>query len=278
MTSSAFSVWEQANRPLHAVEADIHDGVPLDKLQARADGYVREIFRLFPWLKVARDATVVEVGPGVGYIMQALAAHTGVSKIVGLDVSKGMIEHARQRIARDALPVERFDFQHYDGIKFPFADRSVDLFYSVAAVQHVPKPFAYNIFREMTRCLKPTGHAVVHLLNWGELRSVEEPFSAEIDRQIRGDPGHWHHYYDRIELSELFRHGLGIENFVVREADAIWIAWGGDAVPIPGRVPERRGTETYESLLEQRDRMRASASWRATAPLRAIRRLLGKKS
>ncbi len=278
MTSPAFSVWEESNRPLDAVEADIHDGVPLDKLHARAAGYVTEMFRLFDWVKVGQDATVVEIGPGVGYIMQSFADRTGISKVIGLDVSKGMIEHARRRVARDGLAVERFDFRHYDGTTFPFADRSVDLFYSVAAIQHVPKPFAYNIFREITRCLKPTGRAVVHLLNWDELRAVEEPFSAEIDRQVRGEPGHWHHYYDRVELSQLFRHGLKIENFVVRETDAIWVAWGGTAAPIPGQVPMRRVTESYESLLEQRDRMRASASWRATAPLRAIRRLLARKN
>ena len=283
MSSSAASVWEESGRSLAAVEADIHDGVPLDQLQARADGYVNEIFRLFPWLKVAPDAVVVEVGPGVGYIMQAFAQRTGVSKVVGLDVSEGMIAHARQRIARDGLPAEQFDFRHYDGVKFPFDSASIDVFFSVAAIQHVPKPFAYNIFREMTRCLKPTGCAVVHLLSWDELAHGHEPFSDEIDRQVAGARGHWHHYYDYVELDRLLRHGLRIRSYDIREAGGIWVAWGGDAVAIPGRTAARDAAESYASLRDQRDSlrrerdlMRSSASWRVTAPLRGIRRLFAR--
>jgi SAM-dependent methyltransferase len=285
MSSSAASVWEESGRSLVAVEADIHDGVPLDQLQARADGYVNETFRLFPWLTVAPDAAVVEVGPGVGYIMQAFARRTGVSKVVGLDVSAGMIAHARQRVARDGLPAERFDFRHYDGVKFPFKSASVDVFYSVAAIQHVPKPFAYNIFREMKRCLKPTGCAVVHLLSWDELALGHEPFSDEIDRQIGGAHGHWHHYYDYVELDRLLRHGLGIRNYDIREAGGIWVAWGGGAVTIPGRTAAREDAESYVSLRDQRDSlrrerdvMRSSVSWRVTAPLRSIRRLFAGRS
>ena len=230
-------------------------------------------------------AAVVEVGAGVGYIMQAFAARTEVSKVVGLDVSAGMIAHARQRIARDGLPAERFEFRHYDGVKFPFNSASIDIFYSAAAIQHVPKPFAYNIFREMNRCLKPTGCAVVHLLSWDELALGHEPFSDEIDRQIGGAHGHWHHCYDYVELDRLLRHGLRIRNYDIREAGGIWLAWGGDAVEIPGRPAAREAAESYASLRDQHDSlrrdcdlMRSSVSWRLTAPLRSIRRLFGGRS
>jgi hypothetical protein len=102
---------------------------------------------------------------------------------------------------------------------------------------------------------------------------------------IGGAHGRWHHYYDYVELDRLLRHGLRIRNYDIREAGGIWLAWGGDAVEIPGRPAAREAAESYASLRDQRDSlrrerdlMRSSVSWRLTAPLRSIRRLFGGRS
>ena len=222
----AFEVWNNGAESLESVEFRIHDGVPLSLLRQRGQAYVRDMFRLFPHVNVAKDAVVVEVGPGVGYIMQAFIELTDVSRVTGLDVAPAMIERARQRLDRDRVPAERFEFVLYDGATFPFADDCIDVFYSVATIQHIPKPYAYNVVLEMQRCLKPGGNALVHLLSWELLSLHDFSFSDEVRRQVDGQVTHWHHFYDRVELEALMKHGVKPSSHsVVEEGASIWVAW-----------------------------------------------------
>lgn len=222
----AFKVWNLADESLEAVEARIHDGVPPEKLHDRAAGFALRVQRAAAWLQVRPTDEVVEVGSGVGYVMQAFAQQTGVEHVTGLDVAPTMVAQARARLQRDGLPAERFRFEVYDGVTFPWSDGSIDLFYSVAAIQHIPKPYAYNVLLEMQRCLKPGGTAVVQLLTWDILARHHTGFAEEIRNQIRGTTTHWHHFYDRIELEAILKHGLHArEHSLGTEDISIWAAW-----------------------------------------------------
>jgi ubiquinone/menaquinone biosynthesis C-methylase UbiE len=225
-TSKAFEIWEAASETLEQVEARIHDGVSPNELGARAHRYVATIFELFPWFSIAPGNPPVEVGPGVGYIMQAFADVTHAETIIGLDVAAGMINHAKARVIRDRLPAHRFQFKLYDGVHFPWNDGEVGAFFSVAALQHVPKPYAYNILFEMQRCLAPGGCAAIHLMSWAHLRYSDVSIRAEIANQIAGLRCHWHHYWDRIEIDALMRYGVVPQDFHVHDhEDRIWVAW-----------------------------------------------------
>lgn len=222
----AFKTWDAASETLEAVEARIHDGVPLGQLHERAGGYARRVLRAAPWLHVRPADAVVEVGPGVGYIMQAIADQAGIDRVSGLDVAPSMIAHAEARLKRDGLSAERFRFLHYDGANFPWPDGTIDLFYSVAAIQHIPKPFAYNVFLEMHRCLRPGGTAIVHLLSWEFVSRGHVDFAAEVRRQVAGVHTHWHHFYDRTELETIVRHVLKASRHRLdEERGSLWLAW-----------------------------------------------------
>jgi ubiquinone/menaquinone biosynthesis C-methylase UbiE len=223
---AAFKAWNPAEETLESIEARIHDGVARDKLLDRAAGYAVRVRTAPTWLVVHPKDVVVEVGPGVGYVMQTFADQTQVERISGLDVAPAMAAHARARIRRDGLSEERFRFETYDGVTFPFADASVDLFYSVAAVQHIPKPYAYNVMLEMQRCLKPGGTAVIHVQSWDFLPRHYVPFAEEVRQQVRGETTHWHHFYSRQELEAILTHGLGVSvQRVAAEDGALWAAW-----------------------------------------------------
>jgi ubiquinone/menaquinone biosynthesis C-methylase UbiE len=222
----AFKTWDIADETLESVEARIHDGVPREKLHARADGYAKRVLNAAPWLRVQPSDTIVEVGPGVGYIMQAVAERCGAAAITGLDVAPAMIGHAQARLQRDGLSPDRFRFQHYDGVHFPWPDASVDLFYSVAAIQHIPKPFAYNVFLEIHRCLRPHGTAVLHLLSWEFVADGQVNFAEEIRHQVTGTQTHWHHFYDRTELETIVQHVLKASTHRIdARHGSIWLAW-----------------------------------------------------
>ena len=221
----AFKTWDTPEESLESVEARIHDGAARDELHARAAQYARHILAV-PWLALRPTDLVVEIGSGVGYIMQGVAEAAGLASINGLDVARGMIAHAEERIRRDGLPPGRFRFHHYDGVHMPWRDGTVDLFYSVAAIQHIPKPFAYNLFLEAHRCLRPGGTAFLHLLGWDFVPKQYLSFAEEVRNQVEGKTTHWHHYYDREELEALFTHGLGApRRIVLQDGVSIWVAW-----------------------------------------------------
>lgn len=227
--STAHETWNARGEDLASVEARIHDGAPPEHLHDRATGYVKQMFKLFPWAEAHGRTSVVEVGPGVGYIMQAFMEHTGVAKVTGLDIAEGMIAHGKRRVMRDGLSAAAYDFVHYDGLRFPFADSSIDVFYSVAAIQHVPKPLAYNIFLEMMRCMKPGGIAMVQVLGWAHLKEQPESFADEVRKQMGQVEGHWHHFYSREELEFILGDGLQAPYFHVREiSGSLWAAWCKD--------------------------------------------------
>lgn len=225
-TVDAFQTWEARNESLERVEDRIHDGVPREQLIERGRRYVGKIFELFPWYSIAQDKPPVEIGPGVGYIMQAFSERLDLKKIIGLDVAAGMISHAKERVRRDGLPAERFEFTLYDGVNFPFQAEEIGAFYSVAAIQHVPKPYAYNIIFEINRCLAPGGCCAIHLLSWDHLPYSAVSLQEEVKNQIAGHQGHWHHYWDRNELEAIMRYGLGTSQYEIKDdIGQIWLAW-----------------------------------------------------
>jgi SAM-dependent methyltransferase len=98
------------------------------------------------------DAVVLEIGCGIGRIMQHLAGR--YREVHGTDISAEMVERGTRRLAH----LDNVRFHHGNGYDLePFADGSVDLVYSAYVFQHMPKTIAYNYFLEVERVLRPDG-------------------------------------------------------------------------------------------------------------------------
>jgi ubiquinone/menaquinone biosynthesis C-methylase UbiE len=141
--------------------------------------------------------------------------------IIGLDIAEHMLARARQRLGA-RLP---FEFLHYDGVTVPLPDQSLDLIYSVASLQHVPKPYVYNLFFEIKRLLSPTGFAVLHLLSFDQMirRQNYAPWHREVARQVRNGPGMWVHFYTQEELNAVLSTGTAFAHVeTLRLANGIW--------------------------------------------------------
>jgi SAM-dependent methyltransferase len=207
----AAKTWNRIE-PLDLTNRRIHDGAV--DLRARADDYVSLLFGNFAYAIPPAAAAVLEIGSGVGWIMEAInrflsARARQPTKIVGLDIAPNMLAKARSRLGESAP----YAWQLYDGVTIPLADGSLDLIYSVAALQHIPRPFVFNLFFEILRLLHARGFAILHFLSTDNLPRQEplHPWRLEIDNQIRGEETHWHHFYTAKELSDVlsitgFRH------------------------------------------------------------------------
>jgi ubiquinone/menaquinone biosynthesis C-methylase UbiE len=223
--AAAANVWNDPNESLDTINRRIHDGVPLESLAARAQSYVDQIFLLFPYVRPKDGASIMEIGSGVGYIMEAM--DVGVRgrgiiprQIIGLDIAEHMIERARARLYGNPL----FSFIHYDGLHVPLPDHSIDFVYTVASLQHIPRPYVFNLFFEIFRILKRDGYGAIHVLGVKHLRHAppgDVRWRDEIQNQIRRSPVHWHHYYSAEELETVFK-VTGFAHIDVRDGKAIW--------------------------------------------------------
>ena len=241
--AAAAATWNDPDESLESVNARIHDGVPPERLAARADEYIRAVVDHFPYLRFPPRPVCLEIGPGTGFVMEALNRElrrrtNPPAWIGGLDIAENMLARAKSRLAGKGP----FRFLHYDGVSIPLPDASVDFVLSVATLPFIPKPYVYNLFFEMRRIVKSGGFVVFQLLSFKHLPEQEthSPWREEIRRQITLAEGHWHHFYAREELETVLKIGTGIPFVDIHENGVIWVCCHEEPLPLPKDFdPER---------------------------------------
>ncbi len=102
------------------------------------------------------DIRILDVATGTGDVAFSLAKKFPGSSIVGLDLSKGMLEIGRKRLKKEGAPAgSQIDFQQGDCLDLPFGDDSFDLVtvaYGVRNFENLAKGIS-----EMRRVLRPGG-------------------------------------------------------------------------------------------------------------------------
>lgn len=100
---------------------------------------------------------VLDDGCGTGAFLEfARRRAASVERYVGVDVSRGMLNHAQRRLS---LAGSNHLLVQGDACRLPFAENSFDVVYARALLHHLPDP-ASGV-REIQRVLKPGGVAVV---------------------------------------------------------------------------------------------------------------------
>ncbi len=120
------------------------------------------------WLRP--NGTRVDLGCGTGYFTPKL--QNGDHQVMGVDLSEGMVTHAREHRVGDISWVVG------DAEILPFADNSVDLIFSSLAVQWCSS--YQQLFSELFRVLKPGGVVALSTLLQGTLRELEAAWQ-EVD-------------------------------------------------------------------------------------------------
>jgi ubiquinone/menaquinone biosynthesis C-methylase UbiE len=206
-------VWTREEN-LESLQLRIHDAVALEHLHDRAHKYRTQMFEQFFGISRPRDGDrLLEVGSGVGWIMQAMVeAYPGISQVVGLDISENMIRRAKERWTDP-----RARWVLYDGAHFPFPDRHFQVIYSCAALQHVEKHHAFFVFKEIHRVLASHAHAVLHLLPTQLMSRVPTSVEEECRNHVENrTEAHWHHFYSHDEVIEVFSNAIGVEDLDIQ--------------------------------------------------------------
>lgn len=107
--------------------------------------------------RVGTGKALLEVGCGTGLILERVAKFA--QRAEGVDVSPGMVEHARRR---------GLDVRVADATSLPYADAVFDVAFSFKVLAHVPR--FDEALDEMLRVVRPGGHIVFDIYNRRSLR------------------------------------------------------------------------------------------------------------
>ncbi|MFW9957315.1 MAG: class I SAM-dependent methyltransferase [Candidatus Odinarchaeota archaeon] len=98
-----------------------------------------------------RDWHVVEIGCGPGRMLAEMA--TMFELVTGVDFSPDMVKYTRSRFRH----LNNVKILLNDGKAIPMKTASVDLVYSVLALQHMNREAVESYFSEASRVLRPSG-------------------------------------------------------------------------------------------------------------------------
>ncbi|MHA2408104.1 MAG: class I SAM-dependent methyltransferase [Candidatus Ranarchaeia archaeon] len=101
---------------------------------------------------------ITDIGCGPGYLLLNLAKEMPDIKPIGVDVSKEMIQRAKNNFNSLGLS-ERVEFKVGSVDNLPFEDLTQDFIISSGALHHFPDPIL--AFNEIYRVLKPGGQMLI---------------------------------------------------------------------------------------------------------------------
>jgi SAM-dependent methyltransferase len=107
--------------------------------------------------------SLLDVGCGTGVTLCGLAAQRRSLKLCGVDFSEAMLTEARRRLAAIRSEAELVLGSAFD---LPFADNSFDVVCSTRFIHQYSDDLKMKILKEMRRCLKPGGIAVVEFYSF----------------------------------------------------------------------------------------------------------------
>lgn len=194
---------------------------------------------------VDTNGSILDLGTGSGYLTFPLAGLNPDCHVTGLDILPETLKRNRQRAAEQGLT--NLDFVNYNGISFPFSNRSFDTIVSRYALHHFPD--IQKTFREIIRILKPGGQLVI---------SDPTPNDNDAKRFVdvymqMKDDGHIK-YYTQDEFENLAKSiGLKLEYSFMskirfprkRAADYCKILNGADADILNGYAVEVKDDEIF---------------------------------
>jgi ubiquinone/menaquinone biosynthesis C-methylase UbiE len=203
-----------------------------------AANYTRSTFhasseRLQEVLDLARPApgnVALDVATGTGNTALALAPY--VQSVVGLDLTREMLDQARRVAAERGI--DNADWVIGDAERLPFDDDAFDVYVVRAAPHHFPDVDAF--LAEALRVLKP-GSAAAFIDCAPPLPARDVLHEVE----MRRDPSHVRSLTVEEWVGRLERAGFEVESAAARELDWNYEEWMGNMEVAPELSTELAG-------------------------------------
>ncbi len=109
--------------------------------------------RILGFAKISEGMRILDLGTGSGYLSFPIAKNNPGCEVIGLDIVNTALEANRMRA--DSEGIKNLYFISYDGIDFPFEEKSFDLVVTRYALHHFPD--IEHSIGEVSRVLKSGG-------------------------------------------------------------------------------------------------------------------------
>jgi ubiquinone/menaquinone biosynthesis C-methylase UbiE len=176
------------------------------------------------------DDIVLDVATGTGNTAFVLAPH--VRRVVGLDLTREMLDHAR-RIAGERQ-LDNTGWVIGDAGKLPFSDETFDVYTVRAAPHHFPDIDAF--MSEALRVMKRSGRAV--FIDCAPPAAAREVLH---EVEMRRDPSHVRSLTLEEWVGRLRNAGFEVEVASARELDWDYDEWMGNMAVAPELSAELAG-------------------------------------
>jgi SAM-dependent methyltransferase len=120
--------------------------------------------RRFKLLEQAGDATLLEIGSGIGRMTAAFTKN--FASVVATDVDAAFLERCRETVAEFGDVMHLRTAHIADGRTIPISDQSVDVVFSYITLQHCKNDDAIALTKEAMRIVKPGGRIVLNYRTW----------------------------------------------------------------------------------------------------------------
>ncbi|MBE9041341.1 methyltransferase domain-containing protein [Oscillatoriales cyanobacterium LEGE 11467] len=206
----------------------------------RGDWHPRIARRLVEYARLSPGQQVLDIATGTG--MVALLAAQIVKMeghVIGIDISTGMLERARQKLKASGL--KNIEFQLADGEALSFRENHFDTIFCSSAMIWMSD--LHRALRLWQRCLKPGGllcfHAFADTAFVGGVVSQKILEKYDVSLSLNKPTGTTQKCYDLMDAA-------GFENIEIKsEPDGSYISleqakgmWIGDSsFPTPGQYP-----------------------------------------
>lgn len=110
------------------------------------------------YLRPFSPASILDIATGTGDLAISMCRHLKADRIIGADISEGMMDVGRQKVAQAGLS-DHILFEYQDCTKLTYADHSFDAVTAAFGVRNFED--IEQGLSEMYRVLKPGGHLMI---------------------------------------------------------------------------------------------------------------------
>lgn len=100
------------------------------------------------------NACVMDIGFGSGQFLFLAARFSPAARLSGIEISPRLVENARQLFAAAEVELP-YDFQTYDGVRFPEGVETADVLFLIDVLHHVPKALQEHFLSALHRAMRP---------------------------------------------------------------------------------------------------------------------------
>jgi len=216
-----------------------------------------------------QPATILDIGAGTGVATHALSKRYKKAQVIAFDLAPNMLNQARQRGNLLHRLLSKRGFICGDAEQLPFANNSIDLIFSNAALQWCSN--LDHAFVEFKRILKPDGLLMFSTFGPDTLKELRDSWRvADTDA---GTATHVHNFIDMHDIGDaMLRAGLAdpvmdVENFTLTYSDVHQLMRELKTLGAHNVANERRHTLTGKTRIK--NMIAAYENWRINGKLPA---------